>query len=131
MSVQINPKTHLDSILDILVPTNPIRKSSRIRQKPSYLQIFHCQMTTLSLSRQSITPSDSCIPYAFPYVLSHDELSFLINTISFWFQHMLNQNITIKLFSMHVGVKQCRLKSRHLKIIIHGLLCLYLQTKLI
>jgi hypothetical protein len=127
-----NHETHLDSVRSTHVPSIPIRKSSRIKQKPSYLQNFHCQMaTTSSLSSPSIHPMDSGIPYNLSFVISYDKLFLLMNIIFFRFQHMLSHNIITKLFNMHVGVKQCKLKSKLLKIIIHGLLCLYLLTKLL
>jgi hypothetical protein len=71
-----NHETHLDYVCCTHVPSIPIRKSSRIKQKPSYLQNFHCQMaTTSSLSPQSIHPMDLGIPYNLSSVISYDKLS--------------------------------------------------------
>jgi hypothetical protein len=71
-----NHETHLDSVRNTHIPSIPIRKSSRIKQKPGYLQNFHCQMaTTSSLSSPSIHPMDSGIPYNLSSVISYDKLS--------------------------------------------------------
>jgi hypothetical protein len=54
---------------------NPIRKSSRIRQKPSYLRDFHCQMASSSFPVPCHSSTVSDIPYAFSSVLSYEKLS--------------------------------------------------------
>jgi len=56
-------------------PIISLRKSSRVTHKPSYLQNFHCQMATSSLSSPSISSNVSGIPYALSNVLSYDKLS--------------------------------------------------------
>jgi hypothetical protein len=69
-----------------LVPIVPLRKSSRGSHKPSYLQNFHCQMPTSSLSSPSLSSNVSCIPYTLSNVLSYDKLSLsykhFVSTIS-------------------------------------------------
>jgi len=54
---------------------------------------------------------------------------FLINILFYQFLPMRNHNFFTKLYNMLAGVRQCRMRSRHLKRTILGLLCLYLPTK--
>jgi hypothetical protein len=54
---------------------HPIRKSSRVKCKPSYLQNFHYQMATSSLSSSSPYSTVSSIRYDLSTVLSYDKLS--------------------------------------------------------
>jgi hypothetical protein len=53
----------------------PLRQSSRIKRKPSYLQDFPCQLATSSLSSPTHSPSTSGNPFALSSILSYNKLS--------------------------------------------------------
>jgi hypothetical protein len=53
----------------------PLRQSSRIKHKPSYLQDFHCQLATSSFSSSTHSPSTSGNPFALSSILSYNKLS--------------------------------------------------------
>lgn len=84
-SSNLNPVTSIpDSIADIVpdsgidhVPDSTLlpRQSSRIKCKPRYLQDFHCQLATSSLSPPVHYPSTSGNPFALSSVLSYNNLS--------------------------------------------------------
>jgi len=60
-----------------IIPTSVpfIRKSLRVKNTPSYLQDFHCQMASSSLSPPAHSPRNACILFALSSVLSYDKLS--------------------------------------------------------
>jgi hypothetical protein len=53
----------------------PIRKSSRFKTKPWYLQNYHCQLASSLPSILSSTAQKSGIPYSFSSSVSYDKLS--------------------------------------------------------
>jgi hypothetical protein len=78
--VSVNP-SNLVYVSDIDVPVIPTRKSSRVRQQPTYLHEYHCQLvdsshfTTQPSSSLTTDQSDSGIPHSFSSVLSYSRLS--------------------------------------------------------
>jgi len=60
-----------------VIPTSVpfIRKSLRVKNKPSYLQDFHCQMASSSLSPPAHSPRHAGIPFALSSIISYDKLS--------------------------------------------------------
>jgi hypothetical protein len=90
----------------------PIRKSSRVKHKPSYLHQFHCQMATTSHSSHfsSISSTVSDIPHSLSNVLSYDKLSPSHQHFFFPFLLQLSRNIITKLFNTLAGVRLCKLR---------------------
>jgi hypothetical protein len=58
-----------------IVPSSPLRRSTRIKTQPRYLQQYHCQLASSFPSLPSSTTSNSGIPYSLSSYLSYDKLS--------------------------------------------------------
>jgi hypothetical protein len=82
-----NVNQHPDSTAESSIPTENIRKSSRTRQAPTYLQDYHCQLASSSSSNLNSSDSlvrlhdtvidnvDASIPYSLSSVLNYNQLS--------------------------------------------------------
>jgi hypothetical protein len=82
-----NVNQHPDSAAESSIPTENIRKSSRTRQAPTYLQDYHCQLASSSSSNLNSSDSlvrlhdtiidnvDAGIPYSLSSVLNYNQLS--------------------------------------------------------
>jgi len=57
------------------IPPSFIRKSTRPRTTPRYLQDFHCQLASYLPSLPSSTTTNLGIPYSLSYYLSYHKLS--------------------------------------------------------
>jgi hypothetical protein len=57
------------------MPSSPLRRSTRIKTQPRYLQQYHCQLASSFPSLPSSTASNSGIPYSLSSYLSYDKLS--------------------------------------------------------
>jgi hypothetical protein len=58
-----------------IIPSSPLRQSTRIKTQPRYLQQYHCQLASSFPSLPSSTASNSGIPYSLSSYLSYDKLS--------------------------------------------------------
>jgi hypothetical protein len=67
-SASPSPFPDVSSVIPTSVPF--IRKSLRVKNRPSYLQDFHCQMASSSLSSPAHSPRNADIPFALSSVLS-------------------------------------------------------------
>lgn len=100
-----------------------LRKSTRIRQAPGYLQNYHCQLASYPSSSASLGTDSSVtgIPHSLSSSLSYDQLSLKHKAFVCPFLLMLNQNFIIKLLNFLIGVKPCKKKFQLLKKTTHGL----------
>jgi hypothetical protein len=57
------------------IPCPPLRKSTRIKSKPSYLQDFHCKLVSTSPLQSDLMSTDSGKPYPLSSFVSHQNLS--------------------------------------------------------
>ncbi|GLT70743.1 hypothetical protein SLA2020_428030 [Shorea laevis] len=68
-------------------PSHVLRRSTRHRSQPSYLQEYHCQLADASLpfsssSKSRASPSSSGIPFSLSSYISYDKLSFMQKSFS-------------------------------------------------
>jgi hypothetical protein len=65
----------LDVPLPPLSQPSNLRKSTRVKTQPRYMQNYHCQLASSFPSLSSSTTQNSCIPYSLSNYISYDNLS--------------------------------------------------------
>jgi hypothetical protein len=93
---------------NILPYVPPLRKSTRTRCMPGYLQQYHCHLADHVGSIGH--PSSSGTPFALSSSLGYDKLSSSYKLFASLFLPMLSPNFITKLLSFSIGVKLCKMK---------------------
>lgn len=94
---------------NIHIPTTPTHTSSRVTHKPSYLQHYIC------FTSQNPNLSSKGVLYRISLSKSYDNLSTPHVTIHCLCHHISSLNLMLRLASLNVGIKLCKLKLLHLK----------------
>jgi hypothetical protein len=77
-ATQLQPEPHSVPIISShhhSVPSSHLRKSSRVKHKPGYLQQYHCQIASHHAPSSYFMKSDSGISYSLSSSLCYDRLS--------------------------------------------------------